>query len=247
MEWLSNHWAVAAAGGIISGLTVMLIIRRLFSGRDQREYRQNVAIANDEILYAIRPAIAQKIIPSNAMLDALFSATARKYGVDSRDLLPKVGFANELMKEVIDNPLLSSQQKVEFCELVVGMKQPGTDTLPKRGVEVVAVTTRADASDPSGMLGLTTALMAFMMIVYLHMNDKAGFLTGGQLLKILPILAIVTIIPIIAFLLFDLMRQMTRPGREFEVEKIAAPNATAPSPVHRDLAQPDGKPMLSTP
>lgn len=247
MEWLSNQWAIGAGGAIISGLLVMLIIRHLFSGRGQREYQQNVATANYEILYAVRPAIAQKVIPSNAMLDALFSATARKYGVDSRDLLPKAGFANELMKEVIDNPFLSSQQKAEFCELLAGMKHPAMHTSPKRDVEVVTVTTRADTSNPGGILGLTTALTAFMMTGFFYMVDKEAFLTGGQLLKILPMLAIVSIIPVLAYLLLDLMRQVTRPRPEIEGENIAVPMAAASSQGSRDLTQLEIKPMQTTP
>lgn len=247
MEWLSNHWVFGVGSGIICGLVVMLVVHRLFSGRDQFEYHQNVAIANNEILQAIRPAIAQKVVPSNAMLDALFSATARKYGVDSRNLLPKAGFANELMKEVIDNALLSSQQKVEFCELVAEMKQPDTAGHSKRGIEVITVTTRADTSDPSVILGLTTALMAFMVTVFFYMNDKAAFMTGGQLMKILPMLVIVTVVPIATYMLHDLIRQLFRPRREFEEEMIVAPGASASSSPSRDLSQLEGKPAQATP
>lgn len=246
MEWLSNPWATGVGGGVITGLLVMLIVRRLFSAREQREYYQNVAIANNEILYAIRPAITEKIIPSSTMLDALLSATARKYGIDSRDLLSKPGLANELIKEIIDDTFLSSQQKVEFCELLAGMKRPETDASSKRSVEVVTATRRADASDPSGLLGMSTALTAFMITMFFYMEDKVEFLMGGQLLKILPMLAIVSIIPIFAFLLFDLTRQMTRPRPEIEDGKIAAAGAAAASPTNRDLIQLESRPMQAT-
>ena len=246
MEWLSNPWAIGVGGGVFSGLLVMLVVRRLFSAREQREYYLNVAAANNEILYAIRPAITEKNIPSNAMLDALFFATARKYGVDSLDLLPKPGLANELMKEIIDDSFLSSPQKVEFCELLAGMKRPEMDALSKRGLEAVTVTRRADASDPSGLLGLTTALMAFVITVFFYMEDKVEFLMGGQLMKILPMLAIVSLIPIIAFLLFDLARNMTRPRLETEDEKIAAASAATASPTNRDLIQLGSRPAQST-
>lgn len=243
MDLLSNIWVVGAAGGLISGFLVRLIIRRMFSARDQREYHQNLAVANDEILHAIRPAIEQKILPSTAMLDALFSATARKYGVDSRDLLPRAAFADELMKEVIDNTFLSSQQKVEFCGLLAGLKQPA-DASPKRGAESVTVARRAETSDPSGILGLSTGLMAFMLALVFYIKDKEEFVTGGLMLKILPVLGIVCIIPIIAFLLLDLKKQMSRPRRE--IEDAPHPVAT-PSPAQRDLAQLEDKPAQTMP
>jgi hypothetical protein len=96
MEWLSNPWVIGVGGGVISGLLVTIITRYLFARREQREYRQKVATANNEIIYTIRPAVAEKILPSHAMIEALFSATARKYEVNSDDLLSRSALANEL-------------------------------------------------------------------------------------------------------------------------------------------------------
>jgi hypothetical protein len=243
MDLLSNIWVVGAAGGLVCGILVRLIIGRMFSARGHREYERTLAIANDEILHAVRPAIEQKILPSTAMLDALFSATARKYSVDSRDLLPKAALADELIKEVIDNTFLSSQQKAEFSQLLAGMKEPA-DASPKRGAEPVTVASRADISDPRGILGLSTGLMAFVLSLVFYIKDKEEFVTGGLMLKILPVLGIVCIIPIIAFLLLDLKQQMTRPRRDTQ---DAAPRANTTSPAHRDLAQLEDKAVQSMP
>ena len=111
MDWLQNPWVIGVGGGVISGLLVTLITRYLFARRERREYRQKVATANHEIIYTIRPAVAEKVIPSAAMVEALFSATARKYEVNSDDLLSISALANELMKEVMDNTFLTSNQK----------------------------------------------------------------------------------------------------------------------------------------
>ena len=243
MDLLSNIWAVGVIGSLISGFLVMLVIRRLFWTRNEREYQKNLARANDEILRAIRPAIEQKILPSAAMLDALFSATARKYGVDSRDLLPKAAFADELIKQVIDHTFLSSQQKGEFCELLAAMKQPA-DASSKRSVEVVTVANRSHDSDPGGILGLSTALMAFTLTLIFYIKEKEEFVTGALMSKILPVLGIVCIVQIIAFLLLDLKRQMTRPRRETEEP---APRGNTESPAHRDPARLEDKPAQSMP
>lgn len=247
MESLPNHWVIGIGGGLICGLLVLVIIRQLFSGREQREYDQRVATANNEIIHAIRPAITEKVIPSGAMLDALFSATARKYGVNSKDLLPKAGFANELIKEVIDNTFLSSQQKIGFCELLAGMKQTEADPVSRRVVEVINASRRWESFDPSPILGLTAGLMALTMTLFFYFKDKETFLIDGLLTKIFPMLAVVSIVPIVAFLLFDLARQMSRPRREIEKEEPAAARPATAAPLPRDVTQLEYKPMPATP
>jgi hypothetical protein len=245
MDSLANHWVIGIGGGLITGLLVMLIIRQLASARAQREYQRRVAKANSEIIAAIRPAITEKVIPSGAMLDALFSATARKHGVNSSDLLPKAGFANELMKEVIDNAYLSSQQKVDFCQLLAGIPQAEGEALPKRVVEIVNVHRRADIFDPSAILGLTAGLTALSITLFFYLNGKEEFLINGLLSRLFPLFAIVSIVPIIAFTLLDLARQMARSRREPAEEKAAAAEPAVSMPA-RDFNQLEYKPMQPT-
>ena len=247
MEWLHNHWVIGIGGGAVSGVMVLLIIRQLFSGRERRDYERRVAAANSEIIHAIRPAITEKAIPSNAMLDALFAATARKYGVSGKDLLPKAGFANELMKEVIDNTFLSSPQKAELCELLGAMKQPDSDAPGRRVVEVVSASRQWETFDPSPILALTAGLMALTMTLFFHFKDKETFLIDGLLTRIFPMLAVVSIVPIVAFLLFDLARQTGRPRREVEKEEPASAKPAPGMPLSRDVTRLEYKPAPATP
>lgn len=246
MDSLPNHWVIGIGGGLVCGLLVLAIIRQLFSGRERQEYDRRVATANNEIIQAIRPAITEKVIPSSAMLDALFSATARKYGVSGKDLLPKAGFANELIKEVIDNAFLSSPQKIELCELLAGMKQPESEPLTRRVVEVVAASRRWEAYDPSPILGLTAGLMALTMTLFFYFKDKETFLIDGLLTRVLPMLAVVCIVPIIAFLVFDLTRQTSRPRREPEKEEPVSARDAAAAPMP-NVTRLEYKPMPATP
>ena len=210
MEFFSNPWVVGIGGGLLSGLLVTLITRYLFSKRERREYLQKIATANNEIVYAIRPAIAEKVMPSTAMLDALFSATARKYSVDESDLYSKSSLANELIKEVMDNTFLSSQQKVEFCDLLSSLKAvKKEDKNIERVVEYITVN-RGSSSDTSAMLGIVTATMALTITIFFYMKDKEEFLAeglSGISTKLFPLMAFMIIIPIISVLLRDLLKR----------------------------------------
>lgn len=213
MDFFSNPWVVGIGGGVLSGLLVTLITRYLFSKRERREYLQKVATANNEIIYAIRPAIAEKVIPSNEMLEALFSATARKYSVDESDLYSKASLANELIKEVMDNTFLSSQQKVEFCSLLSSLKK-----IRKEGPEVQQLVeyvhiNRSSSGDTSTMLGMVTAMMALSTILFIYIKDKEEFLSEGLFgltSKIFPIILVMTTVPILAVFIRDFMRKIRK-------------------------------------
>ena len=75
MNVFSNPWIVGIGGGIISGLVVTYMLRLIFSKRDDREYAQKISTANHEVLYAVRPGISEKVIPTNNVLNSLIEAT----------------------------------------------------------------------------------------------------------------------------------------------------------------------------
>lgn len=211
MAILTNPWVVGIGGGVLSGLLVTLITRYLFSKRERREYLQKISTANNEIIYAIRPAIAEKIMPSSVMLDALFSATARKYSVEAKDLYSKASLANELIKEVMDNTFLSSQQKVDFCELLLTLKvsKKEEDSIQKV-IEYVRVN-RGSSSDTSAMLGVVTGTMAVSITAFLYMKDKEEFLAeglSGITTKLIPMMAVMTVVPILSILLRDMLKRL---------------------------------------
>ena len=218
MEVFSNPWVIGIGGGLVSGLLVTLITRYLFSKRERREYRQKIETANNEIIYAIRPTIAEKVIPSTEMFEALFSATARKYSVSEADLYSRASLANELIKEVMDNTFLSSQQKVEFCDLLSSLKTIKEKDKNIQRVEVVRVT-RRDSSDLSSMLGLMTGMLAVVMTTFVYFKDKEEFLTTGLFEKYVPMIAILTLVPILAFLMKEVLSKMTSLSSEMVTKK----------------------------
>lgn len=221
MEFLSNPWVVGVGGGVLSGLLVTLITRYLFSKREKREYLQKIATANNEIIYAIRPAIAEKVMPSSTMLDALFSATARKYSVDEADLYSRSSLANELIKEVMDNTFLSSQQKVDFCDLLSSLKTVKKENKNiERIVEYVRVN-RESSSDTSAILGIVTATMALTITIFVYMKDKEEFLSAGLsgiTSKLLPLMVLMTIVPIMSVFLRDKLKRLN--SLDPEITKI---------------------------
>ncbi len=120
-EWANNPWVI----GIVGGLIVTAISRYLFSRRDNKEYRQKVVTANQEILYAIRPGVSEGKIASLEVLKALIAATSSKYGVEETDLYNYEEISNHLIKEIMDSSFISVELKQKFCEALSELRLSG--------------------------------------------------------------------------------------------------------------------------
>ncbi len=122
MGILSNGWVVGIASSLIAGILLSVLSYVFISKRRRREYLQRVNMANRELIYAVRPGIAESNIPSPDILEALSSATARSYGLKREELLTIRELGEELIKEVMDSSFLSSAQKLEYCEKLTPMQ-----------------------------------------------------------------------------------------------------------------------------
>lgn len=118
LNLLNNPWVSGIGGGIISGLIVYFVTTILFSRKQNKEYNQKLTTANNEILYTLRPLIAQKKIPAQDIITSTISSISRKYELDKRDLLDIPLLVDELIREVVENSFLTPDQKIDFCDKI---------------------------------------------------------------------------------------------------------------------------------
>ena len=164
MEVLSNAWVVGVGGGILSGLFVAIITRKIFSKRDNREYFQKVRSANQEVLYAIRPGISEGVIPTRDIVKHLIEATARKYAVEVNSMHHISSMSSELIKEVMDSSFISAQTKQDFCEKLSALKPETTELSLEKELQVLDASSKYRSqmvAMMATMVGLTTAVAAF--------------------------------------------------------------------------------------
>ena len=168
MEWINNPWVI----GIVGGLIVTGISRYLFSRRDDKEYRQKVVTANQEILYAIRPGVSEGKIASLDVLNALLTATAAKYGVEDDDLYQPSEISNHLIKEVMDSSFISVELKHQYCDALAELRLAGLNReqeeprLERERPEITSITEYRQklVTMLSMMLGVITAIMTVLVV-----------------------------------------------------------------------------------
>lgn len=119
---INDPWIIGVGGGILSGILVTFVSRKFFFKKDEKEYIQKTAFANREVIHAIRPGIAESIMPDANIVEALIQSTARKHGISASDMHSKEEIAQELTKEIMDSSFISSEQKKDYCKHLIPLR-----------------------------------------------------------------------------------------------------------------------------
>jgi len=207
----NNAWVTGIGGGIISSLIVFFVTRYFFSKREKREYIQKTETANNEILYSIRPLVIEKKIPTKDILNAVRISTAKKYGVQQEDLYNEFSLSNDLINEIMGNSFLSSDQKLEFCELLQTMKKD--DSEDNKEVEVVYLKDKDSISSKYNSILLAMTSFAMVLTMTLFITSKTT--ENGLLFKDrFSLLIVATAIPIGAMTVLYTLLLIKRKERE---------------------------------
>lgn len=196
LEFFSNSWTVGIGGGIISSLIVFFMTSKIFSRRENKEYQQKVRLANNELLYAIRPLVVEKNMPTIDIINSLLRATSKKYSIQISDLYTKESIADDLTKEVMDNPFLTSESKLQYCCLTEDIKKLGV--VHQYNIQPdISIETKSLDSFPKEFFSLTLAAITFLTtIASVLFDSKSQILSPKSYDKYPLIFVTLTVIPV---------------------------------------------------
>lgn len=210
IEFLTNSWTIGIGGGIISGLVVFLITNKIFTRKEDKEYLQKIEMANKELLYSIRPLIVGQNLPVQDLIDSIIYSTARKYGLEINDLYENEELAEDLTKEILDNPFLNSESKLKYCELTSKLKELDVVEEPsEQKREVIYV----EKSKPitKEFFSITLAIMTTMTVALATiMTSKLdmSILDNDKEFKWPILITLITITPIVALALTRMLKSL---------------------------------------
>lgn len=208
---INNPWVSGIGGGVISGFLVYFITSGLLSRKENKEYSQKVKTANNELLYAIRPLIAQKQIPSKIILESVITSTARKYEVNKEDLLTIGLLTDDLIREVAENAFLDSHQKMEFCEKINSLRLDPGSTIEQKEQEVVYQRDSISSKSVSRMFAFMTAIMvvfATFSTAFLNKISDSVIFRNDSLTLVTTFSAFSILLPVLAMTLSLLTRKL---------------------------------------
>ena len=113
-NFLHNQWIIGIGAGIVSGIIVFFITRWFLRRKDKSAYIKLIESANAEIISTLKPYVAEKGLPEQAVVNAIILSVARKYKVSSDELFSIRIICEELIREIIGNAYVSSNRKDEY-------------------------------------------------------------------------------------------------------------------------------------
>lgn len=206
----NNSWVIGIVGGIISSTLVTFVTRKILSKKEEREYLQRLETANNEILYSLRPLVIDKEVPSKAIIKSILRATAQKYEVELDDLYSVSLLSDILIKEIVNNSFLSSEQKIEFTQIINEMELNYLDNkeIDKLFNELRDSAEKLRAKETyanilSKTLGIIAALVTTITLINEDISlNKINLNNFKDSFKIIPILlSIIVIAPILTEIL----------------------------------------------
>lgn len=217
MDILTNAWFIGIAGGIISGIVVYVITNLIFRKKNKKAYLQKIKVANTEIFYALRPLIVEKSIPCIDVLNSIKASTAQKYELKVADLYTKEQIVDDLVKEILDNPFLTADSKLAYCELASNIKTLGKKHINHTTDNIEQVNINSKSNDYKRMYRMMSLSLALATTLSVSVVTMDVFDTVGSF-DLLTILAIVSV-PIV----FALIITLTKSSPSSKEEKGSNP------------------------
>lgn len=131
MGIFQNSWVIGIVTGIISGILVFFITKLFINRKDKTEYYRKVKSANDEVIAALKPYIADKGLPSHEVFESLIASTARIHQVQQTDMYSIEDYCEELIREIISDIYVSNDKKEQYTNSLAEYKHQCTQKKTK--------------------------------------------------------------------------------------------------------------------
>lgn len=202
IEFIQNPWTIGITGGLISGFLVFFITNKYFSRKENKEYQQRLNNANSELLYAIRPLIVSKLTPNEEIIESLIIATSKKFNVKDTDVYNAKSITDLLIKEILDNPFLDSDNKLKYCEIIkeiIHMEKSAVNELKNEIVYVEK--NQSQTKEISFVLAIVSTMTVLISVISMYADTV--FIKSYELLALM---ITATTIPILALFFTKLLR-----------------------------------------
>lgn len=147
-DFLQNAWFVGITTGIISGVLVFFLTKWIMDRRGKVEYFKQVSNANNSVISALKPYIADRGLPNICIFKSIVSSTSRKFGINEKDMFSVSVYCEELINEIIGDVYVSNEKKCEYTNALAEYKKIIEDEKLETDTNGKTVT-----NDSSGLYG----------------------------------------------------------------------------------------------
>lgn len=171
LEFFKNPWVIGILTGVVSGIIVFFVTKLIVKRSEKAEYRQQVSNANLNVINALKPYIAERGLPSRVIFSSIINATARKYGVNAKDMYSIEICCEELIREIITDVYVSNEKKEEYTKSLSEYK----NNVPDKSIELKLIDSRSYAGAYSDRMTNRVILLMSIMLGVLSMGLTIAF------------------------------------------------------------------------
>ena len=162
VAFFSNTIVIGVISSLIASIIIFFVSKFVFRRKINKEKAQRISMARKDVIYAIRPMILEKRLIPSSQLSLFLSSLAKQYEVDAIDIYDYQGLSEDLIKEILLNPLLSIDNRVEYWNVI--------ETFLKSGLEKDSIISKEISSTlnpPIHRLSIVLSIIAAILTLIL--------------------------------------------------------------------------------
>lgn len=118
IKFFSNTIVLGVISSLIASIITFFISRIIFRRRVNKEKNQRITMARKDVMYALRPMILERTMIPHSQLSLFLSSVSKQYEINASEIYNYQTLAEDLIKEIMMNPLLSTSLRVTYCEFI---------------------------------------------------------------------------------------------------------------------------------
>jgi len=225
MNFFENAWFVGISTGIISGVLVFFLTKWIMDKRGKVEYFKQVNNANQNVINALKPYIADNGLPEIEIFEALIASIARSFCIDKSDMFSISTYCEELIREIISDVYVSNNKKQEYTNSLAEYKK-NLEKCKEKLSGIVGISSLSSnygirgqqmniyISVLSTVLGMITSFVMVFNSEYIDTKDYLDLFEKNPIIWIPIILCMLVLLSIVLTMTLEIMFKMLKRHRK---------------------------------
>jgi hypothetical protein len=120
--WYNNGWIVGIATGLASGALLVVVTPLFLRKRKARDLAIRRERAADDVLSALRPAVATGYLPSASAVQAVTRASAYRRGLDPKFAVSTLTIIDVLISEIMTTVFLGPEARLSETKQLLALR-----------------------------------------------------------------------------------------------------------------------------
>lgn len=118
IQFFSNTIVLGVISSLIASIITFFVSRIIFRRKVNKEKNQRITMAKKDVMYVLRPMILERTMIPHSQLSLFLSSISKQYEINASEIYDYQSLSEDLIREIMMNPLLSTSLRVTYCEFI---------------------------------------------------------------------------------------------------------------------------------